>query len=629
MNLYRLVDRLYNKKIDAGGLAVFRIFYSLVLLCEVIQLFYFRHLIFDKIPFVEPAEIDLAPAMIAWIMAIIFLVLGLFTRQAAIINYLFSLVFIATIDTYEYHMFYVYMGVNFLLIFLSVSQVNSLDRLRKKLIYSSSKFHYNPPRVVSVLNYYVVLLVAVAFVYVDSMFFKVLSHNWMSGLGMWLPASLPYMTHVDASILLNVKWMALGLGYLTVVFEATFIFLFFRKKWRVLILIIGVGLHIGIFIVFPIPWFGLGVTAIYMLLVPVSWWGKLTNLLSFKSPRVTFFYDGECPLCYRTVIVLKHLDVLRAVEFQGLQSGGFQRKELEAFSREELIHNIFSLTRKGKILKGIDTYVFLFKRIPALTIPGLLMSIPGVHHIARWVYRKIASSRYVERCTDDTCGYLAPPVFHDVDDVKLLHGFHVKQIKVGLITLGLVLITLLQLNVSYNARLFVAARKKIGLDGTQVERMIETVATPTRKASKIFLGITNHPVFMDWHFNGYNHIIGIEAKLKDGTRIWVPIIDRKGHSTFYAYSFTFVKWTFRVNGPKVDEYRLQKGIRDFTAFWLYKNGMNTTNAHFNVWVKKIDIPNAWENNFLEKQTQNKWIDAGSVDWVDNTFHFRLIEIESL
>ena len=56
--LYSKIENLYNKMVSASGLALFRVFYGFVLLFEVMQLFYFRHLIFDKIPYFEPSEID-------------------------------------------------------------------------------------------------------------------------------------------------------------------------------------------------------------------------------------------------------------------------------------------------------------------------------------------------------------------------------------------------------------------------------------------------------------------------------------------------------------------------------------------------------------------------------------------
>lgn len=79
-----MIKRLYNKKISGLGLSIFRIVYTSVLLCEVIHFYYFRHLIFDKIPFLDPAEIDFGIPIKIWMTALIFSILGLFTRLTMI-----------------------------------------------------------------------------------------------------------------------------------------------------------------------------------------------------------------------------------------------------------------------------------------------------------------------------------------------------------------------------------------------------------------------------------------------------------------------------------------------------------------------------------------------------------------
>src|SRR5690554_1600910 len=203
--LYQNFSRLYDKQIDAKGLALFRIAFALVLLGEVIQLYYFRHLTFDKIPYVVPGEIEMWPVLLFWMGALIFVILGLFTRTAAIINYILSVAVIGTMSSYEYHMFYSYLIINFLFIFLPISKTFSLDRLILKLKYSNTLVRYNPPQTVSVLAYYLPVLLGIGFFYFDSVFFKFTSPLWLNGLGMWLPSSLPQAILVDISPLLNIK----------------------------------------------------------------------------------------------------------------------------------------------------------------------------------------------------------------------------------------------------------------------------------------------------------------------------------------------------------------------------------------------------------------------------------------
>ena len=94
--MYDYFQRLYSKETDASGLAVFRVLYAIILLCELLQLKYFKELIFDKIPSILPADIDFDYAFHVWIIAVILIGLGLFTRFATILNYALTLIFLGT-----------------------------------------------------------------------------------------------------------------------------------------------------------------------------------------------------------------------------------------------------------------------------------------------------------------------------------------------------------------------------------------------------------------------------------------------------------------------------------------------------------------------------------------------------
>ena len=99
-----MIKKLYNKKISATGLAIFRICYGLVLFSEIIQFYYFRHLIFDFIPYIVEPEIKFKFPIVVWGISVLFIIFGFFTRQATIVNYILSLLFIGSIKTFEYHM---------------------------------------------------------------------------------------------------------------------------------------------------------------------------------------------------------------------------------------------------------------------------------------------------------------------------------------------------------------------------------------------------------------------------------------------------------------------------------------------------------------------------------------------
>ena len=83
---------------------------------------------------------------------------------------------------------------------------------------------------------------------------------------------ISYVTNCNQQVLM------LTLGYATVVFEGLFAFLMWSRRWRWPLLIVGLGLHVGIIVMFPIPWFGLAVVALYSLMVPDGVWEQLRSI---------------------------------------------------------------------------------------------------------------------------------------------------------------------------------------------------------------------------------------------------------------------------------------------------------------------------------------------------------------
>ncbi|CAN5633016.1 hypothetical protein BH11BAC1_BH11BAC1_21710 [soil metagenome] len=623
--IYKQIATSYFKKIDGFGLAVFRIFYSLVFLMEVVQLYYFRHLVFDPVPFLKPSELDFGPVLIIWMVCILFITVGIFTRTAVIINYLFTVLFFGLCTTFEYHMFYVFTGVNFLLMFLPVSKVFSLDRLSLKLKYSNTKLFYDPPRTVSQLSYTIPLLLAVAFVYFDSIFFKVTSHMWLSGLGFWLPASMPIVAQVDSSLVLNMEFVSRFLGYLTFAFELVFLFTFWLKKFRVPLLIIGIGLHVGILIEFAIPWFGLGVTAIYILLVPVGCWKKWKSF-PVKRQRLTFYFDNVCPLCIRTKIIIEHFDIRKRIKFLSIDSHYQDQPAFKKLNYDDLLRNIYSVNEKGVVFKGFDTYVQVANAIPFMKPLSWLMRIPGIYHLGCRLYDYVARNRNTERCTEDNCGYTPLVIPADPGKKKFFHSLSVADLKITGITFGLVALVFLQFCVSLNSGL---PSKAFRLILGKKENSVRKFSIGLKGFTSPFLGITNHGVFMDHHMMNYNHLFAVTYLAPHGIEIWLPMTLPSGMPGWYIYGSELVKWTFRVNNPLVDQQQVLDGIERFSAFWAVKHGVDLKNAQFKIKMKEIESSLVWKKDFLKKNIANPWRDIGTAEWQDEKFSCKIENIDGM
>ena len=621
----RWIGKAFDKKIDATGLGVFRIAYSIVMLCEVIQLHYFRHLIFDKIPYVAPGEVDFGYGLICWGIAVVFMIFGWYTRYASILNYLFTLTFLGTIGTYEYHMFYAYLGTNAILMFIPLDRALSIDNLRRKLRDSTIQRDAPALRTVTALAFTIPVFVAVAFVYADSMLHKLTSYNWMNGLGMWLPANLPMVTHADTTFIMNQQWLALGAGYLTLVFEAVFIFVMWFKRFRIICWLIGTALHLGIVIEFPIPWFGLGVTAVYLLMVPTNWWAR--RRIQFKEPTLRFLYDAECPLCLRTRLTIQHFDCFGGVTFQSIQSQQGTESLLESFTEEELLSEVYGIGADGTIYKGLDTYIQAFNSMVYTAPLAWFLQMPGIKQIATKTYMTCAQNRTTATCDNGSCSVLNNTQREGAEP-RIFKNLTVRDVQLQLVAIGVMLLVVMQLAVSFQAPYTHRLRKASGINPTAVGKFLHSTTKDIMRESKILFGITPHGVFMDWHFRNYNHVIAVVYEQPDGTEEWLPIIDENGQPGYYNYGFNWVKWTFRVNGPTINQSNLNRGVRDFTAFWAKRHGVSLKNATFRIKVKKIEKP-SWRKDFLREQMAKPWVDGGYVVWKNRRFTSKIKNIERL
>lgn len=449
-NLFKLI---YDNQIDGTGLAVFRIVFCIVQLLEILHLYYFRHPVYDVAPYVVPYEVNLAIPLALWAGITVLLIFGLFTRTAAIINYIFTLVFIATCRVYPYHMFYVYQCVGILFMFLPISRVLSLDRLLLKLKYSNTRYTYQPPTTVSQLSYYILVVVGIAFVYLDSTLHKLVSPLWMQGLGMWPPASLPFAAQFDASLILNNQILMKFFGYLSLVFEFVFLFLFPFKKFRRALIIIGVGLHVGILIVFPIPLFAIGFGALYILMIPVGCWKRWFTAKP-GNEKITFYYDAECPLCARARITVEHFDIKKRIKVLSVQANAMQEPALKGISVDTLLDDIHSVDNKGNVYNGVDTYIQVFNAINYLKPISWFIRIPGIYHICTAIYKTVARNRTTERCTEDNCGYIPPNPPQNDDDIKLFQNLTLHDLKRLGAALGVLFLILLQCMVIITHLLF-------------------------------------------------------------------------------------------------------------------------------------------------------------------------------
>jgi hypothetical protein len=470
-----VVSKILFNKVDPIGLSIFRIAFSLVLLMEVLHLFKFRSLVYFGMSEFNPTLL-----FIFWIPVILMLIVGFKTKIAAIINYIFAVIVLSSLTKYEYHGYTIYLGLSFLILFLPLSKKISLDAL----LYATTNLSDNK---VYKVFYFAPVFLVIALVYLDSVFFKLASNMWLNGLGMWLPASLPMATWSTFPALMNNELLVKFLGYLVLIFEALFILLIWFKRFRILLLIIGVFFHIGILFFFPIPWFALAVVGVYTLMVPIKCWLNLMSRLKLDQIK------------FNSIEKYKQID-----------------NSLTIFSDKTI--------RRGWVLFfiiSLSIQLLLTFRTPFMT------------------------------------------------------NFFSNSLKN---------------EASMSSKTFALANK-VGY------------------LSHKFLGMTNHGLFLDDHFIGYSQIIKVVAEIK-GKKILVPLINDKGQPGSYIRGNFWTNYTFRVSGKhiNIDSYLLN--VYPYLVYFCNTNNLNIAAVNFELYLKAIEVPLKWEENYLSKMIDRRWSKIG-------------------
>ncbi|MES2837184.1 MAG: HTTM domain-containing protein [Bacteroidota bacterium] len=623
-----MLNRLLQNKVSSKILGFFRILFFLNFFFEVLSLFNFRHLIFDKVSYFEPSEISFTYVFFVWFFVIGFIIIGLKPRIAFLLNFLISLFVIGSIKSYEYHMFYAYMSVNFLSLFIPLTKSYSIDNLFKKLNYSTIEKEYSNDELVPEFYYFIYVFAGIGLFYLDSTFYKLSSEMWLNGLGMWLPSSIPLAVKTYSLFILNNEYLSKFLGYFTMLFELVFIFLFWKKRFKIPFFLIGVIFHIGIFILWPIPYFAIGVIIIYTLLLQADLFEKIS--LKSKTQKLTIIYNNKHPLSVRKKIIIQHFDLFNKIKFTTIEDAdkSLNKIDISKINEHDLTFGYYSI-KNGIIIKGIDTIIALLFSLVFFSPIALVLQIPGIYHLTKYLFNKYLKD-YSDNTNDITSysiGFSPKENRIDNNKIKIFKNLSSIQIEKYGFKLLFYLLIILQFNASLKSPLF---RNKLRYYSFY-DKYNEATKSIT-SFSKEFLGVTNHSVFIDSHFKGYNHIIKVEYLLPNGKKTILPIIDELGMPGKYLIGGTWAKWTFRVSMPKINQDKLSKGIRDFTAYWLHNSSIINdpyANYKFIISVKKIDSTKKWEKNFLIKQYQKPWIEAGFVTWENGTFVSKIKRIESI
>lgn len=614
---------LQSKQVTATGIGLFRLLYGIVTLQEIFFLLYFNHLIFDPTPYID-VEFPMIPFFLClWGIIASFIIIGYRYQFAVITNYIFWIIFVnfTTMQRDFDGGFDSFMiGVGVFLLFMPGDRAFSIDSLRLKLSTPFAHYSTHPKTTVSSLSYYLPILVCLGFLYFDSAVHKLFAEHWRNGLGSWLPSTQPYyVSSLDMSFLLNNELLQKTIGYTILVFQFTFIFFFSNHRLRSIYLLVGLGMHLGIALSLNIYPFGLGMLICYVLLVPFKWWRVMGNLVTAKQHSLTVFYDKQCPLCSRTILILNHFDIFNCIDFKNAQNHAPNYSALSAIRPEALLLDLYALDSSNRIYSGVNTYIQILKKMRYLYPLGIILSLPGIHTLAINKYRSIADSRARISC-DSEC-LISPTMENNTLYHKIFETFAASKPKAfsRKLTKIFIAIVILQLNSTLHYGLIY--RLDFNAKHSAVSTPIAEASNELIMVSLTFLGITPHALYLHDHFAGYDRILAITYTDQNGIEKWLPFVNEQGRLLAPNWGRVQSMWANIAVTPNIDDIRLKKFIMKVTAFWGHKAGLNLDNTVFNIKLKRISAPSYWVHDQLHKNFTAPWTTIGTVKWTGRSISY--------
>lgn len=110
--------------------------------------------------------------------------------------------------------------------------------------------------------------------------------------------------------------------------------------------------------------------------------------------KLAILYDGNCELCRASITAIRSFDASGQIEALDLH-GYENRARFEQVRLKDLLEEVHAVDDQGRVWRGARAINEILRRQPGLR--GWLAYawyLPGYAWLARWQYRRIATSRY-------------------------------------------------------------------------------------------------------------------------------------------------------------------------------------------------------------------------------------------
>jgi predicted DCC family thiol-disulfide oxidoreductase YuxK len=133
------------------------------------------------------------------------------------------------------------------------------------------------------------------------------------------------------------------------------------------------------------------------------------NATAPRVPCAQLLYDGQCPLCLKSVAALKRLDWLGRLHVLDARDPTNLPAREPPLNPDRLLQEMHVLTPDGThVYHGFGAFRWLAWRLPLLWLIAPFLSVPGIPTIGQKAYLWIARNRFsLVPCHGGVC--MLPP----------------------------------------------------------------------------------------------------------------------------------------------------------------------------------------------------------------------------
>ena len=79
--------------------------------------------------------------------------------------------------------------------------------------------------------------------------------------------------------------------------------------------------------------------------------------------KLTFLFDGGCPLCLRETYFLKNRDISNQILFIDINSQDYDQRLFNDISYSEAMSNLHGIIENGEIIRGLDVLAYSYELV--------------------------------------------------------------------------------------------------------------------------------------------------------------------------------------------------------------------------------------------------------------------------